>query len=228
MKDENRIDRSRCTGCGLCVQVCPAAALKKIGCEYEIEELADILLRDRLFYETSGGGVTLSGGEATGQLKFAASLLDRLHQEGIHTTIETNGLFSYEEFAATCLDHLDLILFDLKFIDSVQHQEVLGAGNECIKENLSRLLKSRSREVIVRIPIIPGFTATRENIVRISEYLHQLKVHFYSLLPYHPYGLVKASAINMISDSGLPEEAMAESELVQWQEFFHGMERVAV
>ncbi|MEA3467639.1 MAG: glycyl-radical enzyme activating protein [Thermodesulfobacteriota bacterium] len=226
MQGENRIDRTRCTGCGLCVKSCPAAVLKKIGCEYELEELVEILLRDRLFYETSGGGVTLSGGEPTGHLKFAASLLERLHREGIHTTIETNGLFSYEEFASTCLDHLDLILFDLKFAGSVQHQEVLGTGNKLIKENLSSLVKRRARDVIVRIPIIPGFTATRENIGRIGEYLYQLKVQFYSLLPYHPYGLAKASAVGIVSDNVLPKRAMDESELEQWQEIFHGMERV--
>ncbi len=227
MQDENRIDRKRCTGCGLCAKSCPAAALVIIGIEYELEELVEILLRDRLFYKTSGGGVTLSGGEPTGQLEFAASLLSRLHGEKIHTCIETNGLFSYEKFASTCFDLLDLILFDLKFADSSQHQGVLGTGNKIIQENLSRLLKSRPQDVIVRIPIIPGYTATRENISRIGDYLRKLKVQYYSLLPYHPYGIAKAASVAMTSDRALPKQAMDQSELVQWEEFFHGIERVA-
>ncbi len=228
MQDEKqRVDRTRCTECGLCVKSCPAAALQMIGSEYELEALVEILLRDRLFYETSGGGVTLSGGEPTMQLEFVAPLLERLHREEIHTCIETNGLFPYEEFASTCLDHLDLILFDLKFADSIQHQVVVGTGNEIRKENLSRLLKSRGQDVIVRIPVIYGYTATEENISGIGEYLHHLKVQKYSLLPYHPFGLVKAGAIGMATDMELPEIAMDESELVQWKEFFQGMERVA-
>jgi pyruvate formate lyase activating enzyme len=228
MQGENhRIDRTRCTGCGLCIKSCPAAALAMIGREYDLEELVEVLLRDRLFYEVSGGGVTLSGGEPTQQLGFIASLLDRLHSEGIHMTIETNGLFSCEEFVSACLDHLDLILFDLKFADSIQHQEVVGIGNEIIVENLSRLLKSRPQDVIVRIPIIPGYTATRENIGWIGECLRKLKVCRYSLLPYHPYGLSKAAAVGLISDSSLPEHPMEQSELGQWQEVLHGIERVA-
>lgn len=228
MQGEMSICRSLCSGCGLCAGCCPTMALAMIGREYELEELVEVLLRDRLFYETSDGGVTLSGGEPTGQLEFAASLLSRLQREGVHTCIETNGLFPYEQFASTCLDHLNLVLFDLKLADSVRHYELLGKGNAIILKNLSRLLRSRAQDVIVRIPVIPGYTATRENISRISDCLREFKAQYYSLLPYHPYGSVKAAAVGMLADSSLPKLAMGQSELVQWQEFFHGMERVAL
>lgn len=227
MQGEKRIDRERCTGCGLCAKSCPAAALVMIGREYDLEELVEVLLRDRLFYEVSGGGVTLSGGEPTQQLGFIASLLGRLHSEGIHMTIETNGLFPCEEFVSTCLDHLDLILFDLKFANSVWHQEVVGRGNERILENLSCLLKTRAQDVVVRIPVVPGYTATRENIGRIADSLRKLKVCRYSLLPYHPFGYSKAAALGMSRESSLPEQPMDQVELSQWQPFFHGIERVA-
>ncbi len=226
MHGEKRIDHTRCTGCGLCTKSCPAIALVMIGREYELEELVEVLLRDRHFFEVSGGGVTLSGGEPTQQLEFTASLLERLHNEGIHTTIESNGIFPRETFASTCLDHLDLILFDLKCIDSAWHQEVVGRGNERILENLSCLLKTRARDVIVRIPVIPGHTATPENIGQIADHLRKLNVCRYSLLPYHPFGCSKAAALGKIQKNSLPEQAMEQDKLGQWQEFFHGIERV--
>lgn len=224
LQNENHIDRRRCNGCGLCVESCPADALTLIGREYELEELVEILLRDRLFYERSGGGVTLSGGEPTQQLLFVSALLDRLRREKIHTTIETNGLFSYEQFTAACLDQLDLIFFDLKFVDSEQHQEIIGKCNTLILDNLSRLLTKRAQDIIVRIPMIPGYTATHENIGRIGKFLRHHKALHYSLLPYHPYGLVKAAAIGMTPDRTLPDQRMEPAELLSWQEFFYGME----
>lgn len=224
--EENRIDHSRCTGCGLCVESCPAGALNLVGREYELEELVEILLRDRLFYERSGGGVTLSGGEPTQQLLFISALLDRLHREKIHTIIETNGFFAYEQFAAACLDHLDQIFFDLKYIDPTLHQQVTGHDNSIILENLCRLLTSRGEDTIVRIPLIPGYTATTANIDRIGKFLCRQKASHYSLLPYHPYGLVKAVAIGITPDRSLPKQAMEQSQLLAWQDFFNGMERV--
>ncbi|MBU0961881.1 MAG: glycyl-radical enzyme activating protein [Proteobacteria bacterium] len=223
MQSEDRVDRKRCTGCGLCAESCPSGALARVGREYELEELIEILLRDRMFYKMSGGGVTLSGGEPTQQLLFISALLNRLRHEGIHTTLETNGLFFYEQFAAACLDYLDLIFFDLKFADSAQHQKVLGCCNRVIWENLSSLLTKRAQDVIVRIPMIPGYTATHENIDRIGRFLRQQKAQYYSLLPYNPYGLAKAAAVSMTPDQTLPEQAMDQSELLPWQEFFYGM-----
>ncbi len=223
---EDRIDRSSCTGCGLCAESCPAKALTRVGREYELEELVDLLLRDHLFYEVSDGGVTLSGGEPTQQLGFIASLLSRLQDEGIHTAIETNGLFPCEEFLSSCLDHLDLVLFDLKYADPVLHQEMVGSSNAVILDNLSRLLKHRPQDVIVRIPMIPGYTATVDNIRGIGEFLRQQKALRYSLLPYHPYGLSKATTVGMTADRTLPQQRMDQLELLPWQEFFHGMEMV--
>lgn len=224
LESEHRINRNHCNGCSLCVESCPSEALIRVGKEYEVEELVEILLRDRLFYERSGGGVTLSGGEPTQQMPFISALLDRLRHEGIHTIIETNGLFSYEQFASACLDQLDLIFFDLKFSDSEQHRQVVGYNNRIILSNLSRLLETRAEDVIVRIPVIPGYTASSENIDQIGQLLRQQKVLRYSLLPYHPYGLVKAEAIGVTPNQKLPRQAMDQSDLLPWQEFFYDME----
>jgi pyruvate formate lyase activating enzyme len=221
-----RLNRSLCTGCGLCAEECPAKALELVGRSYDLEELVEILLRDRLFYETSGGGVTLSGGEPTGQLDFIASLLRRLQGEGIHTAIETNGFFPWDEFEAKCFDHLDLILFDVKIADPDQHRRIIGVNNDLILANLARLLTVRPEDVIVRIPLIPGYTATEENIRRLAALFRDLGVRRCSLLPYHPYGLSKAAKIGRKQAGSLPEKAMARSELLQWQSFFTDMEMI--
>jgi pyruvate formate lyase activating enzyme len=219
-----RIDRSRCTGRGLCALSCPTKALELVGRRYDLAELTSILLRDRLFYETSGGGVTLSGGEPTAQLAFCGELLQRLHREGIHTAIETNGFFAWDEFCATCLPHLDLILFDVKIADPERHKEITGVGNEVILANLTKLLAARPDDVIARIPLIPGYTADKENIVRLAALFKELKVRRCSLLPYHPYGLAKAEKIGGTQDSSLPQKPMDRRALHEWQHFFTGID----
>lgn len=215
-----RINRNRCTVCGLCAESCPTKALELVGRRYDVEELYRILLRDKLFYETSGGGVTLSGGEPTAQLAFCGELLQRLHREGIHTAMETNGFFVWEEFQVACLPYLDLILFDVKIADCGRHLEVTGIGNEVILANLQRLLAIRPDKVIARIPLIPGYTADIDNISRLVALLKGLKVHSCSLLPYHPYGLDKAEKVGGKQNNALSKKSMKSSELQKWQSFF--------
>ncbi|MBU4262944.1 MAG: glycyl-radical enzyme activating protein [Proteobacteria bacterium] len=219
-----QLDRSRCTSCGLCVVNCPTKALELAGKSYDVDELTDIMLRDRLFYESSGGGVTLSGGEPTAQLDFCSALLQRLSGEGIHTCMETNGFFAWDDFQSTCLPYLDLVLFDVKIVDPQKHRQIIGVDNGVILTNLQRLLAARPDDVIPRIPLIPGFTADKENISHLAELFKQLQVRRCSLLPYHPFGLAKAEKIGQRPDSSLPQKPMARETLHQWQRFFNGME----
>lgn len=219
-----RLARSRCTGCGLCVAYCPTKALELVGRRYDIDELIAILVRDRLFYATSGGGVTLSGGEPTAQLAFCGELLQRLHREGIHTAMETNGFFAWDEFCAACLPHLDLILFDVKIADPARHREITGVDNRVILTNLQRLLAAKPEAVIPRVPLIPGFTAERQNISRLATLFMELQVRRCSLLPYHPYGLAKAEKIGGTPDSSLPQKPMDRETLQEWQRFFTGID----
>jgi len=224
VNDVSHIDRTRCNGCGLCVVCCPTKALELVGRRYAVDELSNILLRDRLFYETSGGGVTLSGGEPTAQLSFCGELLQRLRREGIHTAMETNGFFAWDEFQAACLPHLDLILFDVKIADPARHRKIIGTDNEIILANLQRLLAARPDDVIPRIPLIPGYTADKENISRLAELFKELKVRRCSLLPYHPFGLAKAEKIGGTQDSSLPAKPMDRETLQEWQRFFNGID----
>jgi len=224
--DIARLDRSRCTGCGLCAGCCPTKALEQVGRRYEVNELTDILLRDRLFYAASGGGVTLSGGEPTAQLAFCGELLARLHREGIHTVMETNGFFAWDEFCAACLPFLDLILFDVKIADPSRHRSIIGVDNGVILANLQRLLAARPDDVIPRVPLIPGYTADTENISRLAPLFKKLKVRRCSLLAYHPFGLAKAEKIGGTLDSALPQQPMERQTLLAWQRFFHGIDLV--
>lgn len=220
------IDRSRCTSCGLCTPDCPTRALELVGRKYTVDELTEILLRDWLFYESSGGGVTLSGGEPTAQLDFSSALLQRLKKEGIHTCMETNGFFCWDDFQATCLPYLDLILFDVKIADPLRHRQVIGTDNVVILANLKRLLAVRPENVIPRIPLIPGFTADKENINSLAALFEELQVRRCSLLPYHIYGFGKAEKIGKRPESGLPQTPMDREMLLEWQRFFHGLEIV--
>ena len=191
IKAENeRINRSRCTRCGICTEVCPSKALRKIGAPYERDELLEILLRDRVFYEVSGGGVTLSGGEPTLWPEYAGDLLRGLKQEGVHTAVQTCGHFDYDAFKKEMLPWLDLIMYDLKLINGQDHLRWTGEDNQKILENFTRLLGAPV-EMIPRIPLIPGFTTSEENLEGISSFLKDQGVRTCSLLPNNPLGLAK-------------------------------------
>jgi pyruvate formate lyase activating enzyme len=218
------LDRTCCTVCGQCTICCPTRTLEMVGQEYSPRELVQLLLRDRHFYAVSGGGVTLSGGEPTAQMSFSGQVLCWLQDENIHTAMETNGLFSWESFAALCLPHLDLIFYDLKIADPVRHHTVTGAGNVTILANLCRLLARTPDRVIVRIPLIPGYTADPDNLTALAGLLRSLGVGRCSLLPYHPHGLTKAEITGRSRDRSLPPQSMSRQTLDKWRQYFSGME----
>jgi pyruvate formate lyase activating enzyme len=155
-----------------------------------MDELLERLLRDRVFYKVSGGGVTLSGGEPTLWPEYAGHLLRRLKQEGIQTALQTCGYFDYSAFKQEMLPWLDLIMYDLKLINAEHHLKWTGQDNQRIMENFTRLLDAPV-EMIPRIPLIPGFTTPEENLEGISSFLKDNGVRTCSLLPYNPLGLSK-------------------------------------
>jgi len=169
------IDRERCEACGKCVEACPSGAREMVGRIVTAEEVLAELLKDRAYYEASGGGVTLSGGEPTLQPDFAEVLLRGLKEQGISTALDTCG-----QCSATTLNRLlpytDLVLFDLKLADPAAHCELTGVPNERILENLNTIrdyvrLQDRPIGLWIRTPLIPGATLPDDNLSAIGHYL---------------------------------------------------------
>jgi pyruvate formate lyase activating enzyme len=173
------IDRDICVGCGSCAAVCPTGALKLAGQWIESEDLLKKLLRDRLFYDKSGGGVTFSGGEALMQPAFLLEMLRLCKQEGLHTVVDTSGAVPWERIEPV-LPYTDLFLYDVKPISGAVEIE-----------NLRRLTQAGAN-VEVRIPIIPGRNDTREAM---EELAGIIKGHRCSLLPFHRLGAGKYAAL---------------------------------
>ncbi len=185
----DRIDRTKCDGCGQCAVVCRGGALRTIGTYWPVEKLAETLLRDVAFYRHSGGGVTLSGGECTMFPGYVADLLRRLKARNIHVAIETSGYFEWKVFSCKVLPHLDMVLFDLKLADRAESIRYLGQSNETILNNLRRLLAQDTVAVRARTPLIPGITDRYGNLAAIVDFLRSAGAHNVSLLPYNPLGL---------------------------------------
>lgn len=184
-----------CTACGACAAVCPNEARVLCGKEYTPEEVLRVILKDKLFYDTSGGGATFSGGECMLQPDFLASLLRLCRENRVHTAVDTAGCVPFRSFEKI-LPCTDLFLYDIKLMDPEKHREYTGAGNEIILANLARLLRAGQR-VWIRVPIIPGVNDTIEEMRRIRAFLtdngYPEKVE---LLPFHRMGESKLAALN--------------------------------
>lgn len=172
LEDEIRIDRDRCTLCGLCTDTCPTGALHILGHEMDLDEIEKELLRDAPFFEESEGGITLSGGEPLMQADAAVELLRRMKGRGIHTAVESCLLVSRETLERV-MPLTDFFMADLKLIDPEAHKAHTGAANEEILENI-RVLADSDREVLIRVPVIPGFTDGEENLKGIASFLASL------------------------------------------------------
>jgi len=167
-----QIDRGRCTRCGICVEECPGTALEQIGRYWQLDDLVAEVGKDTAYYETSGGGVTLSGGEPTRQPEFAAAFFQQLRARSIHTALDTCGLCRPETLDQL-LPHADLVLFDLKLADPGLHQQYTGSGNRRILDNFQKAAAfaaapENALTLWVRTPVIPGATAAPENIAALG------------------------------------------------------------
>jgi pyruvate formate lyase activating enzyme len=189
--------RDVCTVCGACVEACPAGARRIAGQAYEASELADLISVDEPFYRHSGGGVTLSGGEPAMYPAYVGEVARRVRERGIHVLIETAGHFDWNGFEQHLLSRLSAIYFDLKIIDPGLHRRFVGADNRLIHENLARLVESGFDDLLVRTPLIPDITATRENLEGIAALLGKLKLTRIALLPYNPLWITKRRALRL-------------------------------
>ena len=178
-----------CRRCTVCAETCQAEARQVAGKRLTLGEAIREIERDLIFYDESGGGVTLSGGEPVAQARFAEALLDACRNRGIHTVLETCGFAHPEAFLRVALA-ARLVLFDLKLIDEERHKRYTGVSNRKILRNLE-LLVERGHAVRVRIPVVPGINDSDEDAAQFAEYLKKLALRDVELLPYHHIGTEK-------------------------------------
>ena len=189
------IDRNLCDGCGQCVASCCATALYFEGYWATVEEVLKEVLKDVPFYKNSGGGITLSGGEALVQAGFAYALLASSKEQGLHTTVETTGL-ARPEILMKIAEKTDLFLYDVKHYDSARHQAHVGFDNLQILDNL-RLLIESGKPLVARIPVIPGFNNSLEDAAHFGRLLKDLQIEEINLLPFHQMGQHKYEMLGM-------------------------------
>jgi len=193
------IDRRACDLCGQCAEACLYDAMQVVGREMSVEDVLGEAEKDKLFFDQSGGGVTLSGGDPFVQASFAEAILDGCRARGIPTAVDTAG-FSPNGVLDRLAPKADLILYDLKSMDDDRHKEFTGVSNAPVINNLKRLAAGRT-EIWVRIPLIAGVNDDDGNIRRTIEFLSSLKtIRRVGLLPYHSSGLEKARRIGREND----------------------------
>ncbi|MBE6738752.1 MAG: glycyl-radical enzyme activating protein [Ruminococcaceae bacterium] len=210
---------NKCVGCGECkkenfnAENCLGEARVLYGKEMTIEELLPLLLEDKDFYETSGGGVTLSGGECLCQADFCAELLKRLKEQGIHTAVDTCGFVSKENIDKV-IPYTDIFLYDVKAIGSDVHIKCTGQPNEIILENL-KYIDSLGKNIEIRIPFVPEYNS--DQIEKIAKFLKPLKnIKAVKVLPYHNYAGSKYTALGM--ENTLPQILPTEEEIKKAEE----------
>jgi len=183
-------ERQFCDNCGKCVEVCPTSARRMMGKEVTVGQVVEEVEKDSIFYWNSGGGVTLSGGEPTMQPKFSMEILKACKESGMHAAMETCGYVKWD-ILDEMLKYLDLVYIDIKHISSVEHTKLTGKRNELILENIRKIAAEYADiSLIIRIPIIPGYNDSIENIVSTAKFVRQLKrVERIELLPYHKFGV---------------------------------------
>lgn len=188
------INREICTRCGKCAEMCPSGARKIIGEKMTVEDVLEEVKKDKVFYKNSGGGITLSGGEPLIQPLFSRELLRICKEENIHTAIETSGYANWSNFKKI-LPFVDITFFDIKHLDPLKHKEVTGKSNEIILENLKKIIKEEV-EIVIRIPLIPGYNDAEEHIISVAKFLRGLKyIKKIELFPYHKLGETKYNRI---------------------------------
>ncbi|MFW9819382.1 MAG: glycyl-radical enzyme activating protein [Candidatus Thorarchaeota archaeon] len=195
-KDIIQINRTECNLCMKCIEVCPLDVINITGKKVSVHDIISEVMQDELFYNNSGGGVTISGGEPLYQLEFTFILLKEFKRKSIHTTIDTTGYAKGEDIEKI-LPYVDLFLFDLKHLDSEIHQKETGIQNEIILHNFERILNSKKR-VWVRVPVIPNFNDSVEYMESLAKFLSKKPIEKISLLKYHEWGKHKYKYLDRI------------------------------
>ncbi len=191
---KHKLNRELCARCGLCAKECYAQALETIGKSMSVDEVIEEVLKDRPFYATSGGGLTLSGGEPLAQVEFSSALLRVAKKENIDTALETCGYAPFDSYAAL-LDDVDLFLYDYKETDPKLHKKFTGVDNALILENLLQIDR-RGKRIVLRCPIVPGLNDRAAHFAGIAATANKLNhIGEIQVLPYHPLGESKGARL---------------------------------
>ena len=190
MDIDHKMRRNICRRCGRCVDTCYSGALKTAGRSMSVETVVESLARDESFYQRSGGGITVSGGEPTMQPDFTLALLKQCKKKGYNTALDTCG-YSTWRVLKSLLRHVDLVLYDLKHMDSVKHRDLTGVSNQLIIDNLKRLDRT-GRTYVVRVPLVPTCNDSEENLEAMTTFFQTLtNAEYIEFLPYHRFGVSK-------------------------------------
>ncbi|MEE3420724.1 MAG: glycyl-radical enzyme activating protein [Lachnospiraceae bacterium] len=222
MADENVLDREKCTACGMCVDRCPAGARSLAGEEMPVQKIVRAAMKDELFYDESGGGVTLSGGEVLAQPgEDLLPLMRKLHGECVNLAIDTCGAVRWEKIEAAAR-FADIWLYDLKVMDPATHKTYIGMDNRLILDNLVKLRKLAPRaRIFIRIPTVRGISGTDENMRETAHFLKENAIdpEEIDLLPYHRTGSGKYGRLGRTYEGG-DLEAPSDEEMKHFQEIF--------
>lgn len=191
-----KIDLTLCNHCGECAVSCCSRALQLIGQSVSVDEVFDTVMKDSLFYQNSGGGVTFTGGEPTYQPEFLTEMVKHFKKQGLHLVIETCGMFPWDS-VAEAFSLIDIIYLDIKHVNNEEHQRVTGASNTTILEN-ARHIDEMQKTIRIRVPIIPGFNDSIEDFGQILHFASGLRnLDKVQILPYHKFGINKYDRIGL-------------------------------
>ena len=199
------IDREHCILCGRCAEKCCSGACRFAGDEMTVGEVVDIAKRDRSFYQSTGGGITLSGGEVLVNGLFSLEVATSCRRENMNVAIETSG-YGKRETLIQLAEASDYIFYDIKAIHTARHRELTGVGNELILSNLKALCKNENlrNKITIRMPLVSGLNDAMEDVLCAASFVRQAGLQKIELLPYHEMGVSKARGVGVQQERYLP------------------------
>mgnify|MGYP003303940463 CR=1 FL=1 len=221
---EMKINRETCSGCGKCAEVCLSDVNEVLGKEMTAREVLAEIIKDKMFYESSGGGLTVTGGEPSFQPDFTLELLTLAKKEGISLAIETCGMGS-RDFYKKALELGTTFLYDIKSIDPIRHKALTGADNTLILSNLKYLFDNNA-DVIIRLPLIPDCNDSDEDISALADFLKEYegRYRYAEIMPYHALGTGKAEKIGTAPQ--YTNQNATNEQISRWKALFasHGID----
>jgi len=218
-REARTIDRAKCNLCLECAKACLHGAISAVGEYRTVDEVLKEIESDRLFYEHSGGGVTVSGGEPLAQWEFVLELLKACKENGLHTALDTSGESPWETMEKV-LEYTDLVLFDIKHMDPEPHRKATGGSNELLLDNL-RKTAAKGKRIWLRVPLIPGYNDSKENLEKVARLGLEIEAEKVWLLPYHNWGSSKYESLGL-RYTFEPTASFADEDVEALKEFIEG------